>query len=162
MTIKVYVSQLPRPWYVSLTAVWQEATKYSRLKKLVDGKLLAMRRDAPQRAGNHILMPEHCRHFTVLAIMRFNGHPDDPSNMRNFARRVFRDLRNNKSLLEKLEAEFKSFRANVYEVWCCDDATTLQFECGEELEGFRNHARRVLNKPVSDLVRLHTNSEAGR
>jgi hypothetical protein len=156
--MKGQVPHIPRPWYISLTGVWQDdAANYPKLDALVAGQGAAC-----QPAGNHSLIPQHCRHFTVLAIMRLNGHPHGTQNIRDFAGRVFEPIRNNPVLLDDLRAGFKSFTANLDGVRCCDNGTALQFECGDRLRDFRNHARAVLDAPVSVLVRRHTNSEAGR
>jgi len=144
---------LPRPWYTSLTAVWKDADKFAALVK--PSKAL-------QLAGNHVLIPEDCWHFTVLAIMKLNGHPDGTQNMREFADRVFEPIRSDNDVRQRLQNGFKCFTAEVYEVRCSDKGMTLQFECGERLRDFRNHARRVLSEPVAALVSLHTNSETGR
>lgn len=157
MSEKEQGSQFPRPWYISLTAVWQDdKDNFRKLKDLVKTS------NGSQRAGNHVLIPEEFWHFTVLAIIRLNGHPDGTQNMREFAGRVFEPIRSDDDVREALRKEFKCFTAEVYEVRCFDNAMSLQFECGERLRDFRNHARRVLGARVSALVSLHTNSETGR
>ncbi len=148
--------QLPRPWYISLTAVWKEAKNFPDLLKLVT------RTNASRPAGNHVHMPQGCWHFTVLAIMKLSGCPGGTPNMREFAGRVFEPIRRDNAIVKALQKGFKGFAAEVYEVRCTDKGMTLQFECKEPLEDFRNHARRVLGAPVSALVGLHTNSETGR
>jgi hypothetical protein len=157
MTTKGHGSQLPRPWYISLTAVWKDAANYPN-----PNDLIAALRVPSQLAGNHVLIPQHCWHFTVLAIMKLNGQPDGTQNIRVFAGRIFEPIRSDKALLGTLRGGFRPFTAKVDEVRCYDDGMVLQFECGEPLKGFRNHARTALDGPVSVLVSRHTNSEAGR
>lgn len=147
--------QLPRPWYISLTAVWREGSKSdSELRKVVAPYLL-------RRAGHHLLVPLRSWHFTVLAIMQFNGHPK-AQNMRDFARSVFSTLRSKKKLLTDLQSEFLPFNADAYEIRCYDDALALQFHCGKELGRFRNHARDLLSEPVAELTTWHKNSVDGQ
>ena len=166
-------SQLPRPWYISLTAVWQDDEEnYPKLNKLLtqtiqqdnegnDSRRNASVMEKPRRPGHHVFMPELCRHFTVLAIMKLNGHSHETQSMRQFARCVFKQVRTHDDLPSKLRAWFKPFTATVTEVRCYDDGITLQFECGDELEHFRDHARKLLKKHVSELVREYTNNAAG-
>lgn len=149
--------RLPRPWYISLTAVWQDDTgNYPKLRGLVSNA------EAYPPACNHVPIADHCRHFTVLAIMRLNGFPEGTRDFREFAGRVFEPIRSNNALLGKLCAGFKRFTANVYEVRCFDNAMALQFEGGKPLKEFRDYARTALDAAVSVLVRRHTSSETGR
>jgi hypothetical protein len=154
MTTKGHRSQLARPWYISLTAVWQDDAE--NLQKL--NALVASVR-VPR---HHLLIPENCRHCTVVAIMKINGHPVGTENMRDFARRIFEPIRSNSGLVNGLTAEFKFFTARAYEVRCFDNGTVVQFTCDQHLEEFRRHARTFLDAPVSLSVKGHTNSEAGR
>jgi hypothetical protein len=154
--------QLPRPWSISLTAIWKDADGFKKLVSRVK------RLDAFRPAGNHVLMPENRWHFTVLAIMRINGYPGYPrypegaQTMQEFARQVFEPFRRDKDLLKDLGKEFKPFTAKAYKVQCSDQGTTLQFDCGKDLEAFRNYGRRVLASPVLEVSRLHNISEVGR
>ncbi len=151
-------SEFPRPWYISLTALWQDDRKrYPQFESLVT------RPNSPcQPAGNHVFIPQSSWHFTVLAIVRINDHPDEFQSMREFAQWVLDPLRINPKLIQALRASFKPFTAIVDEVRCFDNGTVLQFECGERLKTFRKQARTLLQTPVSLLVRAHANSAAGR
>ena len=151
-------SEFPRPWYVSLAAVWQDDEEHClQLEDLVT------RPDSScQVASNHLLIPTHCRHFTVLAVIRINGHPHDFQSMREFARWVLDPIRGNFSLFESLCATFKPFTATVDKVRHFDNGIVLQFECGGLLKAFRNKARALLKIPASLIVRAHAHSGAGR
>lgn len=143
---------------LSLTAVWQDdEVNYAKLKDL-----LAKQGATSWLAGNHVLMPDRCRHFTVLAIMKLNGHPDGVEKMREFAGRVFEAVGSDEDLRRALRDKFRPFTAEAYEVRCFDGGIALQFKCGNALKDFRNRARTILDAPVSALVRLRTKSEAGR
>jgi hypothetical protein len=165
MSDKEQGPQLPRPWYISLTAIWKEAENFDALAKWSRALLRTWAlqpSEALRRAGNHVPIPRDSWHFTLLAIMKINGYPGGTQNMRKFAGRIFQPVPSDNALVGDLRAGFKPFTAKLDRVRCFDDGTTLEFECGKALEDFRNHARRVLGAPVSSLVSLHTNSEAGR
>jgi hypothetical protein len=161
MSTSAHDVHVPRPWYISLTPVWQDDPRnYLRLDSLLEKSVFAS-----QLAGNHIAMPHHSRHFTVLAVMKINGLPARTQSMREFAGRVFEPIRSNGRLVRDLRTKFrtfKSFTAKVYEVRCYDNGLALQFECDQTLEDFRNFARTALDIPVSVSVKRHANSEAGR
>ncbi len=88
-------SEFPRPWYISLTALWQDDKKrYPQFERLVT------RPNSPcQPAGNHVLVPQRCWHVTVLAMIRINHHPREFHGMREFARWVLKPIRLNISLI---------------------------------------------------------------
>jgi hypothetical protein len=159
MTASLAKSQPARPWYISLTAIWHEAKNFKSLRTFIRKSRLYSK-----KAGNHVLIPQDSWHFTVLAIIRINGHPPGTQDMRAFAGRVFQSIRSNSSLIERLRSAFVRFRfvASAYEVRCYDRSLALQFECDEALGTLRDEARDILGVPVFRLIRLHTISEVGR
>jgi len=170
MTMECCCSKLPRPWYISLTAVWDDdSPNNKKLRTLLkkrelgkSGKEEGKGRRAFPLAGNHITVPLDCRHFTVLAILKINGHPPGTQFMRDFARQVFEPIRGDNALLGNLRASFESFSSKVDRVRCFDDGMTVEFKEDDVLKKFRDQARCILDEPVARIANQHEESEFGR
>jgi hypothetical protein len=136
---------LPRPWFLSITALWSEADGFTRLREIL--------RDLADTVPAHQLaIPESIWHHTAFAVARFNAMPVG-STAESFVENFLSDLLSKEAdLLGRLSSGFSAYGMEAHEVIAWDSATSVQLRplCSG-LHDFRASAAKLLSSPVAAL-----------
>ena len=143
----------PRPWYLSLTLIWQDYAKgFDQLNKALSSHLCG----EYTIPGHHQKMPDKSKHCTAFAIARINRSPCADMSRIQFARELLTRLRtSNPKLLDDLRKAWRpGLELEAYEVQAHADATVVQYRTKDKntLADFRNRVRTILAGPVNELI----------
>jgi len=140
----------PRPWYVSVTALWCELVNFPALRLAVEAFLESRRLPV-----HHLAVPPDSWHSTVLEVLRINWFPtkdDRDDTFSSFATSLFTQLRGHPGLEKSLKKALKPLTLEAYEVRCHDDGTTVQFKESNDLEELRTCLRELFRRSVTELA----------
>lgn len=141
----------PRPWYLSLTLVWEDdQAGLSKLNQALRGLLAARQLVCP---AHHRLVPRKARHSTAFAILKINRVPCPGMSLRQLARELLMQLAPTVRV-DLAEAWGSGLSLEAHEVRAYDDATAVQFRARPDgcLADFRDRARKILAKQVGELL----------
>lgn len=139
----------PRPWFVSLTAIWDDD------KEAYDGLIQALNSfDAPIPYPYHqVEVHQLARHLTAFAIMRTNESPCPSLSSFEFAAEVFTLPTAEPGLSDNLRSQFcDHLRLKAYEIRSYDDATAVQPSNSGHLLSLRSAVRAILSDAVPRLI----------
>jgi hypothetical protein len=137
-----------RPWYLSLSLVWDDASGLNELNEAL-GKTFRL-------PCNQILVPQESRHCTAFAIVQINGVPAKGDSLQQFGRELMSQLepivRNDLSKAWRKSCSSDGLTLTASKLRVFDDGTTVQFARNEELSEFRDRVRGLLMPIMGNLI----------
>ncbi len=93
---------LPRPWYVSVTALWRELDNFPALHSAL--KLFLRAHKLPV---HHVRVPFDSWHSTVFAVLQINRVPTNEVAFADFGNELFTQLVAHRGLMASLARTLK-------------------------------------------------------
>jgi len=140
----------PRPWYLSITAVWSDANNcksFESLKSCIK-KLCS---DLPF-PFHHIPIPSKYWDSSVLAIAKFSESQSGKSATVQ-AEEVFHGFLSSENLIKHLRKDFTTFSVTPRQLRCYDDGTTVQFYDNPALTELRERLKPALIRAFDHVAR---------
>jgi hypothetical protein len=139
----------PRPWYISLSAIWNDDQKANgQLDKYISSL-----KKSSFLPYHHIEIDSVSRHSTILAILRINDIFSKECPFKDFSRRLITSLTSESSLVNRLtELLGSGLLLYAYEIRVFDIGTTIQFKCDTQLSTFRESSRALFLPLVKKLI----------
>lgn len=148
--------ELPRPWYLAVTALWSSAAGFPALRDTLVARLGV----EGTLAAQHVLVPSSRWHSTVFAIARANGVLD-PSSAEEQVLELLRRLAT-QPLVEQIRAAFTPFELEAYELAGYDSSISVQFRTAEAMALFRARLHDILDAPIRALLESWNDTPAAR
>jgi len=153
-------------WYISCTAIWNDADKKDEFKKLESDfeeenkgliksenyKELKKINDSSIKGW---LVPEERRHSTVLNIREVEVNKKDSNKVEEKLVNILKVLVKDEKFKKSLNGCFKPMEVILYEIWFKPDGIKFQFKETSEsfsLETFRVKAKSVIKEKKSELM----------
>ncbi len=134
-----------RPWFISFTAVWEEAKGFNLLRNFLQKKQI-IKRHIPV---NHLVVKKFCWHFTVLPLLRLTRNSTETSAedvMQSFLDSIWKGYFREDKTLPELVVE-------AYEIIAFDSGICMQFFSDDGSLGLiRDKLRRDVGKYIDKLV----------
>lgn len=154
-------------WYISCTAIWNDADKKDEFKKLEsdleeenkglikseDYKKLKEINDTTIREW---LVPEKIRHSTVLNLLEVEINKEDSNEAEKELVEILNVLKNNNEFEKSLDVLFKPIEVILYEIWFNTDGIKFQFkevDTSSNLVNFRGKAKSLIQNKVEVIVK---------
>ena len=143
----------PRPWFLSLTALWSDD---ERASQALDEALSLLDKQGVFFPAHHIQVRREIRHITLFAIAKITNSPCSDMPLREFAKELLAQLVITPELIRGLTDSLGTGIAlDAYELRSYDDATVVQFQSEDTLGEFRDNARTLLADPIDTLRRRY-------
>jgi hypothetical protein len=148
----------PRPWFLSITAVWSHAEGFANLRSA----LLDSARLPDVLPAHHVLVRESGWHSTVFAVLRINGWDASTGTAEEHALRLLEGLQGQGAIVERLRKAFTPIRVEAHQVTCYDAGVSVQLRATDDaLAAFRAQAWTILREPVLALCDVENATEHG-
>jgi hypothetical protein len=136
----------PRPWFISLTAIWHEATGFEALHSAVVASL-----ESRPLPGHQLLLPRSVWHSTAFAILQITGKENSHQTGSDHAAGFLRAI-GTQAIVDQIRAAFQPFTVTVSDRKCFDDSTTVQFNNSTDIEGFRRSVQPILTEHLKGIL----------
>lgn len=149
-----------RPWFLSVTALWQDAVGFNNLKKMLHNDLNLYE----LLPGHQISIRESSWHSTFFAICKINGWDSKKLTAEENAISLLNEFtKKNQLLLEDFVNIYKEISIEAYELICFDSGSAIQFrDIDNSLLKFRESVKKILEIPIIELCDSKNESGFGK
>ena len=142
--MEITATSKPRPWFISLTAIWRDADGYQKLRRRLESET------EYRPASHHVRVRRSSWHSTVFALAELGPGANANQSASERGAKLLKELATTElcSALSRLAP----FDVVADELSCYDSGTAVQFSSDSDLGAMRDCIRKVVKEPVECLL----------